>query len=114
MGEFEAILRYTSRLTNICRNEEKLNGVYGLVMRKSLHGSLSMGTTHVINADLYSSNKVMIRPTRLEVNTNSFAETRKTCIRRDLLECERRFFNNKTKFAFAESNREFDMILLNT
>ena len=37
--------------------------------------------------------------------------TLKTFIRRDLLECYRRFFNSKTTFAFSESNSEFDMNL---
>ena len=34
-GEFEKILRDTSRLTAACQNEEKLSGACGLVVRKS-------------------------------------------------------------------------------
>ena len=78
MGECEVILRGASRLTNVCQNEEKSNGAYGPVMRKSLHGSLSRGSIHVINANPWSSNKAMTHPTRLEVNTNSFTGTRNT------------------------------------
>ena len=82
-------------------------------MRKSLHNSLSRGTVCAINADLWSSNKAKIHPNRSEVNANSFTETRKTCIRRALLEFERRFFDNKTELTFAELNSECDMNLSN-
>ena len=66
---------------------------------------------NIINTYIWSSNKVMIHPTRSEVNTNSSTDTRKTYIRRSLLECERRFFNNKTEFSFAESHSECDVNL---
>ena len=49
--EFGAILRDESRLTDACRNEEKLNGSYGPVILKSLHDSLSRGTMCAINGD---------------------------------------------------------------
>ena len=51
VAELEEILRDKSLVTTVCQNEEKLNGAYGTVMRKSLHDSLSRGTMHVINAD---------------------------------------------------------------
>ena len=57
MGEFEAIVCDAFRLTNVCQNEEKFNGAYVLVMRKSLHDSLLRGTMCVVNAGLWSSNK---------------------------------------------------------
>ena len=49
MDEFEPILRDPFMLTTFCQKEEKLNGTYGIVARRSLHDSLSSGTMHVIN-----------------------------------------------------------------
>ena len=91
VGEFEAIIRDTSRLTSVFQNEEKLNGARGPVMRKSLHDSLSRGTMRVFNADHWSSNKDMMHPTQSGVNIISFTKAGKTCKRRALLECERGF-----------------------
>ena len=56
-GEFEAIIRETSRLTAIFHNEEKLNGVCGTVVRKFLHDRLSRGTMCMINDGLWSGNE---------------------------------------------------------
>ena len=65
----------------------------------------------LINAELWSSDKYMIRPTRSEVNVDSFTETVIFFKKRALLECERRFFDNKTENTFAEDNVEFCMNL---
>ena len=75
--EFKGILRETSRLTKKFQNEEKLNGAHVLVMRKSLHDSLSRVTMELINTEQWSIDKDMMHPTRLEVNIDSFNETKK-------------------------------------
>ena len=49
----------------------------------------------------------MMHPTREEVNVDSFAETGKIYKQRALLECESRFFNNKSEITFTEANAEF-------
>ena len=92
MGRFKAILRDESRLILICQNEEKLNGAYRLVMHKFLHDSLSRGTMCIINADLWSGKKAIVHATISEVNVTSFTNTGRTCLKRAILECERRFF----------------------
>ena len=66
-GEFKAILRDASRLASLCHNEEKLNGAYGPVIRKSLHDVLSREIMRLINAEQWSSDKEMMRPIRSEV-----------------------------------------------
>ena len=60
-------------------------------MRKSLHDNLSKGTMCVINSDLWSSNKDMIRPTTSEVNVASFSEIGIRYLKRALMKCEKRF-----------------------
>ena len=82
-------------------------------MRKSLHDSLSRGTMCVINSDLWSRNKDVIHLKRSEVNVTSFAETGRTCLKIDLMECEGRFFNNEPEHTFSESDCEFCMNLSN-
>ena len=67
----------------------------------------------MINVGIWSGSKVMIHPTRSEVHITSFTDTGKTCLKRVLLECERRVFYNKTEHIFAESKREFCMNLSN-
>ena len=42
----------------------------------------------------------MKRPTRSEVNDNSFTEVGNTCKKRALIECERIFFDNKSEKLF--------------
>ena len=49
--EFEGMLRETSRLTEICQNENKLNGACGPVMRKSLHDRSHRDTMLLINIE---------------------------------------------------------------
>ena len=80
-------------------------------MRKSLHDSLSRAIMQLINAEQWSSYKDSMNPTRSESNLDSFTETGKTCKKRALLECKRRFFNNKSEKTFAEVNDEFCMNL---
>ena len=67
----------------------------------------------VINTDQWSRDKEMMHPNRSEVNINSFTKSGKTWKIRALLECERRFFNNKSEINFAEANSEFFINLLN-
>ena len=107
------IPRDASRLTDACQNEEKLNGAYGPVMRKSLHDRLSRGTMYTINTYLWSSNEDVIHSTRSKVSVSSFTETGRTRLKRSLLECERFFFNNESECTFTESNCEFCMNLSN-
>ena len=92
----------------------KLNRACGPVMRKSLRDSLSRATMRLINADKWSSDKEMMHTTRSEVNVNSFSKAGKICKMRALLECERRFFNNKSEITFAEANSEFYVNLSNS
>ena len=67
----------------------------------------------IINAGPWSSQKAMTRPTISVVNVTSFAYTGRTFLKRDMLECERRFFNNKTEIIFAKQNCEFCVNLTN-
>ena len=82
-------------------------------MRKCLNDSLSSAKMNVINYDAWSSDKDLIHPTRKEVHVDPFAKSSKTCKQRALLECERIFFDNKTKITFAEENSDFCMNLTN-
>ena len=82
-------------------------------MRKIICDSLSRKTMCIINADLWSGKKEMIRPARSEVNITSFTDIRRTYLKRALLECEKIPFNNKTECIFAESNYECCMNLSN-
>ena len=43
-------------------------------------------------------------PDRREVHACLFARAGKVCKQRALLECERRFLDNRTEIAFAEAN----------
>ena len=74
MGEFEAIFCYASLLTDVCQNEEKLNGIHGPVMKKSLYDNLSRTIMRAINTIQWNSNKYVTCPTRSKVNVISFAE----------------------------------------
>ena len=107
MGGFEAIIRDTSRLTTVCQSEEKLNGTYGPVSRNFLHDSLPSKTMKFINYEICSSDKDLTHPTRGEAHVDSFTKVGKTSKQRALLECERRFFDNRTEINFAEVNSEF-------
>ena len=109
--DFEGALRETSRLTTICQNEDKLNGVRGPGMRKALHDIFSRVTVTLTDAEEWSAHKEIVHPTRSEPNVDSFAEKVKVYRTRELLKCERRFFNNKTEETFAERNTEFYMKL---
>ena len=82
------------------------------VMRKSLYDSLSRDTMLLINTEQWSSDKDVTHPIRSEENVDSFTEIGKFCKKRALLECERRFFDNKTENDFVERNDEFSMNLL--
>ena len=109
--EFEGVLRESSRLTEICQNEEKLNSACGPVMRKALHDSSSRDAMSLIDVDDWSSNKEETHPTRSEVKVESFAVAVKICRKRALLETERRFFNNKTEVTVVQSNAEIEIKL---
>ena len=54
-----------------------------------------------------------MHPTRSEVNVDSFAEAVQTFKKRALLECEKMFFNKKSKTTFADANNDFGMKLSN-
>ena len=90
-GEFEAILNCTSKLTIIFQNEEKLNGEWGPVIRKLLHDGLSFETMKLENADDWSSKKLMLHPTRSEINASTFTTAGRACLSRALLKTERFF-----------------------
>ena len=95
--EFEGTLRETSRLATMCQNEDNLNDACGLEMIKALCDSLDRDTMKLIDVENWSTHKEMVHPTRSEANVDSFAETGKACRTRALLECESRFFDNKTE-----------------
>lgn len=76
-------------------------------MRKCLHDILSSITMKVLKYDAQSSDKDLMRPTRIEVHVDSFAKAGKTREKRSLLECERTFFDNKTEITFAEETLNF-------
>ena len=104
VGKFEAILRDTCRLTAICQNEERLNSVYGPIVRNYLYDSLSSRNMCIINTDLWVGNTAMIHPARSEDNVTSITNIGRTCLKRTLLECEKSRFKNKTEYIFVESN----------
>ena len=104
----EGMIREASRLTTNCQNEEKLNVACRPAMRKALHDSLPRDAMALIGVEDWSTNKERIHPTRSEASVSSFVEKGLVCITRALLECERRFFNDKTEETFAQSNSEFE------
>ena len=98
-------------MAKICQNEEKMNGACRPLMRKELHDSLPRCTMTLVDVEEWSAHKEMMHPTSSEVNVDSFSETLKVCRTRELLECERRGFNNKIEETFAKRNTEFSMKL---
>ena len=82
-------------------------------MKKCLHDRLSSATMKLINYDALSSDEDQMHPTRTEVHVDSFAKAGKMSKQRALLECERRFFDNKSEITFAEANSDFFMNLIN-
>ena len=81
-----------------------MNGACGPVMRKLLHDILSKDTILLTCIEQCSSANHVTHPTRSEASIDSFAYTGKVFRSRALLECERRFFDDKIEETFAESN----------
>ena len=78
-------------------------------MRKVLHDELSCVTMKVMNTEDWSSNKIMMNPKRSEINSNTFTTMGRTCLKRALLETERRFFGNTVEETFEDSIEYCDM-----
>ena len=67
----------------------------------------------VFSADDWSSNILIMHPTRLEFKASTFTSTERACLNRELLETERSFFGNTVDEHFSESGEDFDMSLSN-
>ena len=54
-------------------------------MLKALHDGLTQKTMKLIDVEDWSAHKLMVRPTRSEVNVDSFAKAGRLCRTRELL-----------------------------
>ena len=107
VGEFEVILRDTSRLTTVCQNEDQLNGSCGPVMRKCLHDSLSSTTMKAINYDSWSSYKDEMHPTRREAHVDSFEKASKHANKEHCLNVKEDSSTKKLKFLVLRQTLDF-------
>ena len=80
-------------------------------MRKIIHDSFSRVSLQIIDGETWSKNKSLMHPSRIDTNTNDFTIIGKTCLTRELLETEPRFFNNDGEVSFAEGGEDYDMSL---
>ena len=56
-SEIEAVLHSASRLTAICKNEEKLSAAYSTVMGKKMHHGFSSEPLEAADVDTWSKKK---------------------------------------------------------
>jgi len=114
--EAEGILNMAKHLCTLAQNEHLHNAAYGPVAKKKLHNHLSQSSLLLIDADNWRVDQK--DPPRIRVDVATFTAAGKTCLRRALLETERRFFGNRTEVVFTEipklklSDREKGVLVL--
>ena len=98
--EVEAVLCISKEVIVLSQNEKLLNAAFGPVMKIKLHNSLNSKTMKMIDLNNWEKNA---RAPRIEVDIATWSPEGIECKNRALLECERRFFGNKSEEVFGNN-----------
>ena len=66
---------------------------------------LSSRSLEEIDVDTWSKNKLLMRPKRIDSDSDDFTVSGKNCLTRALLQTERRLFGNAEEITFEDSGK---------
>lgn len=92
--EVEAVLNILKDVSTLVQNEKGLYAAYGPVMRMELHKKLNSDTMEIIDVNNWGKTP---KAPRVTVDVATWSDKGKECKQRALLECERKFFGNRSE-----------------
>ena len=94
IGEFEAVLNVTKIVSTLSQYESLYTGAFKTLLKLSIFHRLRSGKLQVVDVHQVNKSPTVIRTW---ININEFSDVGEECVRRCLLEGERRWCGNKTE-----------------
>ena len=94
IGEFEAVLNVTKIVSTLSQYESLYTGAFKTLLKISIFHRLRSGKLQVVDINQVTKSPTVIRTW---ININELSDVGEECVRRCLLEGERRWCGNKTE-----------------